>query len=302
MKKNNFKLQYSRFRFDDKPADFDKRTQQWKQYYEAMVTIDDFAAIVEDGRCWRNAIYNAPRFRKADAAGSQILALDFDYSSETPEHIADYAYSLGWPANFYYWSFSQNKKIKNNFRVVWVLDTFLEKDQWEAAISLIYDNFKQFDGVDNSVKDISRMWYGTCNTSIILNRELLDVKKLHLEKVKIKPKMKALTPSTKKIIYNWELVLDQYCELWKKFKRGEYLTRPQRMLLISNLCHLNGAYDRILQIVDWDVYEKENSSFSIGQINEWFRQVDEGVLKQARIIQKGKEVYSTDEYFMGQLF
>ena len=117
-----FKIQYSKFKFSEKPVDFDKRTQQYSQYVEALITLNDFVDIVNDGRCWRNGEHSERRFQKRNVIGSRFLALDFDESKYTPEEIINFGKENGLAPNVFYFSFSQGRKIGNNFRLVFVLD------------------------------------------------------------------------------------------------------------------------------------------------------------------------------------
>lgn len=90
---HKFILHYSKFRFDDKPLGFDKRTQQFSQYYTANVSIQDMADVIADGRCWRNARFdlNKGRFLQKYALGSRFISLDLDESIYEPEEIIEYA-------------------------------------------------------------------------------------------------------------------------------------------------------------------------------------------------------------------
>lgn len=111
---------YSKFRYDEKPEDFDKRTQQFFQYVSTRSTIPQIAAAISDGRCWRNGTYKegARRFLKDEVIGSHFIALDFDKVEYDMDEVIEFAKEKNMIPNIAYYSFSEGVKAGHNFRIV----------------------------------------------------------------------------------------------------------------------------------------------------------------------------------------
>ncbi len=282
-----FQFQYSNISYKSKPVSFDKTTQFWNYYTRVTANIEQMAAAITDGRCWRNGIYDPAErsFKKQYVTGTQFVVLDFDKVGFEPQEMIDAAKNLGMPPNMWYYSFSQGIKEGNNFRMVWVLDRVINQAEFAATMERFLSVFKKY-SPDGNTKDISRMWYAGAMGVKILSRELghwdswgikIKLEKPHgvLDAVN-EPRLEAdgafeYKPRIK--IKNWERDLDLYCTLWKKMKRGGYLNRMERLILMSNLRLIENSFDVVVSILKKHegVYIEKSSNLSINELKSWWR-------------------------------
>lgn len=148
------------------------------------------------------------------------------------------------------------------------------------------------------------MWYGG-RSSEVINAALVPVDSLPA------PKMESIKVDEQVLdcgngfnegeikAHDWESVLDKYSIVWRRFKSGDYLRRNERLVLFGNLRLLDGAFNRVIELIDWEVYESKNSSFSIGQLKYWW---EDETLKPARIIRSEGVGYSVSEWYEDKLF
>ena len=308
-----FYFQYSAFVFEEKPdytTDGAKMAQTWRNYEESYVNLDQMALGISQGRTFRTGLFdrNVCRFRKVNAIGAMFIVLDFDDTDFTPHDVVEFGTAHDLRPTMWYYSFSQGKKEKNNFRIIWVLDDIMNPSEFDRTMAYIYDLFSKFEP-DPATKDISRMWYPGAMGVEITNYDKISwtdlqailpapvntsvVDKVHRESNLDLSGAKFLP------VINWEKDLDEHCPIWNKFKSGKRLHRQERMVLFSNIRLLKGGYERVLELIDWDMYEEDNSNFSIREIDRWWEQD----LKPARIIEvRGKNPQSVAEYFADRAF
>lgn len=298
---SRFQIHYSRFYYDEKPHEFDIRSQSWSEYVASMITMEELCMIIEQGRCWRNATYSLKnrRFRGSDVISSRFISLDLDSSEFTPQEVIDYATKKGMRPNIWYYSFSQGIKPGNNFRIIWVLEKELEPHIWESYNSAIYEMFRKFD-IDQNTKNLSRMWYGSDNCTLI-HIDFTAISSLP-EPQKVRPTTQLDTSiniknNFKINIASWEDDLDRHCPLWKKFKSGEFLSRTEWFVLAGNLRLIKGARERVAALIDWKIYE--GHSIDERQLDYWW---NDDTIRPARIIEERGRKYSVVEWFKDRAF
>lgn len=264
-----FKLVIGRQKWTHKPTGYEVAGCQRPEAYAIKeATPEDFFKWVCEGRCWRAGQLqeNAADFKKASFVGSRILALDFDATSYTPADVCNHARDIyGIEPSFYYYSFSQGSKPRNNFRVVWVLDCVLTPEQYEMVYSQLLNSDNLFSQADKATKDISRLWFGTCNGGELLRRDYVPfadftgflclpvLNKLVKagEKLMKQEDIPAFEPepaeddfviplvkdarTDEEQYLQWWNILRGKCDLWDKWVDGVYLHYPQRLLLFTEL-------------------------------------------------------------------
>ena len=84
--------------------------QGLKNYSSLDLTVDKIAEMCGSGYAWRASIYNDMNGTagKKNCIGSQIISLDFDNCEKSPWEVMEYAENRGIPANFFYFTYSQN--------------------------------------------------------------------------------------------------------------------------------------------------------------------------------------------------
>lgn len=251
-------------------------------YVREDCTIAQFAAYVAHGHAWRAGIYRAgaPSVEKVHVETVQVIALDFDKTSSTPEEVYEYARSIGFDPTLWYYSYSQGDKSGSNFRVVWVLEKMITPEQYERAYEILLDVFARF-SIDSSTKDASRLWFGTNKEVNILCHHPVPLSKLGCLLVQERCKQerkpdRSQTPQkllediyydleVPDVVYvtrDWIDQLRPYCDLLDRWCRGEYLTYNQRFVLFSNLKFLRyrdkkrSVVNDIITFYRADVYEE----------------------------------------------
>lgn len=231
--------------------------------YKELITddVEALAKKIAEGRAF-HACNVSGSFRKPDCVDSWIVCADFDHIDETPEEIADSLTAEGIAPNFYYWSYSQNIKPKNNFRIVWCFDRAISPKSVEKICGALMwwsrgHGYEQ----DESCKNCNRLWWGTVNGYSILNRELVapsifdalvvaaenaegtrsdriyDVKS---NKV-IAESDESYTPVAKVEVAwegTWRQELYDKCPLWRDWVDGEYMSYNNRLKLLTNMKYL----------------------------------------------------------------
>ena len=84
--------------------------QGLKNYSSLDLTVDKIAEMCGSGYAWRASIYQDMNGTagKKNCIGSQIISLDFDNCKKSPWEVMEYAENRGIPANFFYFTYSQN--------------------------------------------------------------------------------------------------------------------------------------------------------------------------------------------------
>ena len=145
--------------------------QQPYNYLFLDLDIRQIGELIGQGAAWRAAVYekDTTSFRKLNAIGSYILALDFDNCKYQPSEVCEYAVSIGIQPTMWYYSYSQGKKEGFNFRILWVLASMISPNQYENIYKNMLDKFAAYNP-DSSTKDCSRLWYG-CRTGVNIINE-----------------------------------------------------------------------------------------------------------------------------------
>lgn len=198
---------YSKSIYERKPSNA-APLQNKKNYVQEEKTIEEIASLCGSGHAWRAGIYDMSggTFRKKDVLSNQLVALDFDSCRTEPLEVAQYAENIGLPANFWYFSYSQEpqkaaeiaRKIpttyklllshrgktddfspKNgfNFRLVWCLEREISPREYESTIVALLAAFDRY-SPDKATKDCSRLWYGGALGSCLLTTEPLRLSAL----------------------------------------------------------------------------------------------------------------------------
>ena len=235
--------------------------QNINNYSFEECSISEIADLISTGHAWRAAIYKdgITSFKKDNAKGSHIIALDFDNCVHEPQAIIDYAESIGIPASLFYFSYSQGIKSNNNFRLLWIFDKVIEPKKYEAIYIMLLGQFKDY-RPDTSTKDISRLWYGTSHRTELINKEPLNLSSVGWLVVCEKTKKGIATKDIKKSKTNgvneyfnepppegvevkklWYEQLRGKCMLWDMWEQGQYLNYNQRLTLFTNLKYITNA-------------------------------------------------------------
>jgi hypothetical protein len=311
MEMEKFSFQYSNTSYKTKPVGFDKTTQFWNYYTRVKANIEQMAAAITDGRCWRNGIYDPKyrSFKKQYVTGTRFVVLDFDQVNFEPQEMIDAAQKLGMQPNMWYYSFSQGIKEGNNFRMVWVLDSVINQAQFAATMDRFLDVFKDYNP-DTNTKDISRMWYAGSMGVEIISKELnhWDDWEITPQLIKDGRVLNSKSQTLDRIVDNanitiasWQTDLDQYCPLWRKLKSGKYLNRMERMVLVGNLKHISGSFEPLLeQFLKFSaVYQVNDSNFSKNELVQWY---NDKTLSPAPIMEDGRKKVTVVEWFQTRLF
>lgn len=236
---------------------------QYVDAYTSMdISIKEFGKLIGDGHAWRafNYVEGAERVLKKNVTCSYVLGLDFDNVDAEPSEICEYAASIGLPLNLYYYTFSQGKKPKNNFRAIWCFKESIGLKHYETMYKMLLELFAQYNP-DRNVKDASRLWNGTCNEVVIENEKFTTLKELGwigvCEKIEKNIQTSSIKRTTKTfcdkyfdddddcapaeavtIDVDWFEQLRGVCGLWDKWESGKYLKYNQRLTLFTNLKYL----------------------------------------------------------------
>lgn len=269
-----------------KPTDY--RPYQTVYAYNSYEfdTCDDMAELIGSGHAWRafNYVEGAERVIKANTTATYIIGMDIDETDATPEQVCEYALSIGLPVNFYYYTYSQGKKPKNNFRVVWCFKESMDMKHYETMYKMLLNLFEQF-GPDKATKDASRLFNGTDKGAVVIKSELSTLKELGwlgvCEKVKNNISTSNMRKTTKTLCnkyfsddddacapaevvtigVDWYEQLRGNCDLWTWWEKGKYLDYNQRLTLFTNLKYLkySDTGRTVLQDVIDIFYEHEDT-------------------------------------------
>lgn len=198
---------YSKDSYERKPSNA-APLQNKRNYVQEEKTIEEIASLCGSGHAWRAGIYDMSggTFRKKDVLSNQLVALDFDSCRTEPLEVAQYAENIGLPANFWYFSYSQEpqkaakiaRKIPTtyklllshrgktdafspksgyNFRLVYCLEREISTREYESSMESLLAAFSRYEP-DKSTKDCSRLWYGSALGSCLLSNEPLSLSAL----------------------------------------------------------------------------------------------------------------------------
>jgi hypothetical protein len=290
--------------------------QNPNNYLFAELDIGEICERISEGSAWRAGIYgeDTKDFKKTSVIGARIIALDFDCCAHEPEEIIDYAESIGFKPNIWYYSYSQGIKPYNNFRVLWILAEQITPKQYENIYIILLEQFAQFNP-DKSTKDCSRLWFGSNREAVIVHRELTTLSGLGWLGVCEKTRAGIPTKDIRKnkgllageyfeeslpeqiiIKKNWFEYLRTNCSLWDKWEKGEYLNYNQRLTLFTNLKFLKYTDKSIISDVLFfynpDTYKGHSSNEE--QIRSMLMN---RTLSPRPIVMVGYEVVSIPEYF-----
>ena len=310
---------YSKIKSNSKPQGGEvAKFQKKDNYCFANVSVKEMATLISEGRAWRAGIYPEGKgtFKKGEVLGSTVIALDFDNCDFEPEQVCDYAIEVGLIPNFYYYSYSQGIKPKNNFRIVWLLENMIKKNEYENIYIALLDIFKEFNP-DIATKDCSRLWFGSNKAATILNEELTSLASIGWaavqEKIKnggtatsiIRGKKDCVInyagipmPEAITVSCNWWEKLRVRCSLWDKYEKGEYLNYNQRLTLFTNLKFLKygdtskSIVQDLLQFYNADAYK--DHTFNENQLRSMLR---DRTLKPLPIVLDGTEKLTIPEFF-----
>ena len=200
---------YSKSSYERKPSKNDAaQLQNKRNYVQEEKTIEEIASLCGSGHAWRAGIYDMSggTFKKKDVLSNQLVALDFDSCRTEPLEVAQYAENVGLPANFWYFSYSQepqkaaeiarktpttyklllSRMVKTdafspksgyNFRLVWCLEREISTREYESTIVSLLAAFGKYEP-DKATKDCSRLWYGGALGSCLLSNEPLPLSAL----------------------------------------------------------------------------------------------------------------------------
>lgn len=214
-------------------------------------TIAEIYAYITQGRCWRAGVMkeNASTLKKEAFEGSYLFALDFDSCDYTPEEMIEYAGIVAAKPNFWYYSFSQGKKEKNNFRLVWCFDSILTIAEYEALYKAVLQD-DTFSHADKQTKDISRLWFGTSNGGGLISDEPQNISIFDKYPRKAAGAKKSTIAATQHDYeqgrtqadfimesagFDFPYYLKGVCDLWDRWAGGVYLHYAQRLLLFTEL-------------------------------------------------------------------
>jgi hypothetical protein len=281
----NIAFIYSKSTYAEKPQGrLITLLQKPENYTFANHTIAEIARLISEGRAWRAGIYDkgTPSFKKTNAKHAQIVALDFDGASHSPEEVAEYAENIGLPASLYYYSYSQGIKPGYNFRLLWMLAEPITAVQYERIYPALLDTFANFNP-DRATKDCSRLWYGSSKQPEVLSRDALPLSTLGWLSVLRKSEEEGITtaytlrnnknnlgedyfaeplPETAYITVAWWEQLRTRCRLWDKWEKGEYLHYAERLVLFTNLKYL--AYGDTSKSIYTDILQFYNPATYAG--------------------------------------
>lgn len=358
---NNIVFTGSKEGMNRKPQGRDvAKWQNVRMYSQETLSVEEIATKVSKGCCWRAGIYDASSasFKKANAKGSQVIALDFDGSEEAPDKVLEYAESLGIPANIVYATFSQDadawnewieaqkkaekravaiadykyiysrkgetheneaKKEGYNYRIIWCLSSVVSVKEYEDMQKALMHLFRAFNP-DKSTKDVSRLWFGSRLTAVVLSEEPIDTSTLKAvcgqvavsRKMQEGKVMRNAVKGKKELIPDyaglpepqvaivgddWHQRLRYVCPLWDKFEDGEYLNYNERLTLFSNLKYLRRSdtsksiYQDIMRFYKPEVWEKH--TFDAEQLRTMLSTAS---LKALPIVRTGGKHMTVAEY------
>lgn len=198
---------YSKSSYERKPSNA-APLQNKNNYVQEDKTIEEIAELCGTGHAWRAGIYDMSggTFKKKDVKGNQLIALDFDACAASPLEVVQYAENIGLPANFWYFSYSQEpqkaaeivRKIPTtykyllshrektdvfspksgyNFRLIFCLERVISAREYESAMLNLLAAFDRY-SPDKATKDSSRLWYGGALGSCLLTTESLPLSDL----------------------------------------------------------------------------------------------------------------------------
>ena len=88
---------------------------KYSNYECKDISVEEFANKCANGYAWRAGIFKEingeTRLKDEYVESVSCIALDFDSSKISPDKVAEYAEDVGIPANFYYYSYSQNPAL-----------------------------------------------------------------------------------------------------------------------------------------------------------------------------------------------
>lgn len=198
---------YSKDSYERKPSNA-APLQNKGNYVQEEKTIEEIAELCSSGHAWRAGIYDMSggTFKKIDVLNNQLVALDFDSCCAEPLEVVQYAENIGVPANFWYFSYSQepqkaaeifreipttyklflsprektdafSPKSGYNFRLVFCLEREISTREYESTMANLLAVFSRYEP-DKSTKDCSRLWYGSALGSCLLSTEPLPLSAL----------------------------------------------------------------------------------------------------------------------------
>lgn len=238
--------------------------------------IAEIYAYITQGRCWRAGVLKpeAVSLKKDSFQGSYLFALDFDTCDYTPEELIEYAGIVAAKPNFWYYSFSQGKKEKQNFRLVWCFDSILTVAEYEALYKAVLQD-ELFSNADKQTKDISRLWFGTSNGGGLISDTPQSIAifdkypraTARATKRNVATRQEEAQGATQADFvmesagFDFPYYLKGVCDLWDKWAGGVYLHYAQRLLLFTEMKCLKYAerlkkspLERIMRYYNAELY------------------------------------------------
>ena len=322
IKSNDYTIPFTftKFAADHKPQGKEiAKYQRINNYQTQNLTIEEIYERCSTGYAWRAGVYKegVTGFSKRFVEGSYIIALDFDEVEFTPKEVYEYAVQIGLPPSFYYWSYSQDPlfettfelKIQDsdiyipnteenpqnvhqnytyksgyNYRLVWVVDQMMTKQEYEGIVAALIENVFAAYGPGPATKDISRLWFGglvgggwVSNTPVKLDAfkqyffeheiDITTRKDNFKRKKNVKEFIERNPAPTAAIEVNegWQDYLLTRCFTWKKWVNQEYIPYLDRRNLWANLAWIK-YHDPNKHIVD-DVLAYYEPSKWVGHSN-----------------------------------
>ena len=281
--------------------------------------IDKLFEILLKGYSIKAGIFNLEKSIKQDGLlGIQIIGADFDKTDLSPHDIVAQATALGFKPNFWYYTFSQGIKEKNNFRVIWVLNACITKEEYIFYFKGLLETFP---GMDDKTNDGTRVWYGTNNGGELIHTDFVDIAAMPYkeyspeEKNKIKERNKKLRIASDPLDIgdlDWVYYLKNTgWQLFNGWRTDWYLNRNERSLLWRQLKCLHRGDKPIIEeffdLANPEIYKEKNSQgFGIDELTKWYNEdqnIDIINLSKQKDVEKGLTVpFKRDGFFEEEAF
>lgn len=250
-------------------------------FEEGEVSIPDLFNLITTGHAWRSAIYkpDAKSYAKSNVAAMGSLALDFDEVELSPSKAVEKLGNIGFPPNFWYYTYSQGIKPGNNFRVVWVFDTEFSVKEYSDVYFILTKIL--FNEADQITHDPSRIWLGTNGDGRLINKEITSIaamgnlvanyeeeinnsKTARRRKTFGIDKLKDMViPESIKVNQNWFETLASVSPVARKWREGQYLDQMERKNLILNIKYLDrkDKWKEFMSYYNAEAFAAEDSNF-----------------------------------------
>lgn len=236
----NHKLWIDNISFKNKPQGYEPSQvgARRKAYMEAAkedyYSLEQLAEAIQEGKSFTCGVGKVGEHKET----STLLIVDIDNKpGEKQQKLKSFyleAYKLDIVPNLIYESFSsESNKQKTGYekyRVIWVLDRELTRTEYEEAIYIMQQVFKNV-SFDPASKNIAQIYYST-NKPISIYREAPRLNLRHLvTKYDIKP------PKKTKELRSEIIELKDNSKIGKLIKENKYIREALRQPLDYNECN-----------------------------------------------------------------